>query len=108
MIKMTLKTDIRAETQKLIRAGKIIRPETCEQCGGKFILHCHHNDYEDPMDVSFLCSPCHYKKHSGERKGISWKRIEIATCMKCGHEWAPRVKNPVLCPRCKNPNWGID
>ena len=28
---------------------------------------------------------------------------------KCGHEWYPRVKNPVECPKCKHysDNWDI-
>lgn len=26
-------------------------------------------------------------------------------CVKCGHDWVPRVPNPELCPRCKSRDW---
>jgi len=26
-------------------------------------------------------------------------------CLRCGHEWIPRVKKPKVCPRCKLFDW---
>ena len=26
-------------------------------------------------------------------------------CLKCGHEWVVRVKEPLCCPQCKTYNW---
>lgn len=26
-------------------------------------------------------------------------------CERCGHEWAPRKAEVVVCPRCKSPYW---
>jgi len=26
-------------------------------------------------------------------------------CLKCKHEWIPRVKDPKSCPNCKNRKW---
>lgn len=26
-------------------------------------------------------------------------------CRLCGHEWLPRVKKPVECPKCKRTDW---
>jgi predicted Zn-ribbon and HTH transcriptional regulator len=26
-------------------------------------------------------------------------------CKRCGHEWKPKVKNPVQCPKCRSPYW---
>ena len=28
-------------------------------------------------------------------------------CIKCGHEWLPRINDPKQCPRCKNYDWKI-
>lgn len=26
-------------------------------------------------------------------------------CIKCGYVWVPQKAEPVVCPKCKNPNW---
>ena len=31
--------------------------------------------------------------------------METLKCKRCGYEWIPRTKNPVLCPRCKSKAW---
>jgi len=31
------------------------------------------------------------------------EKMRIMICSKCNHRFAPRVKNPVKCPRCQNP-----
>ena len=48
-----------------IRDGKLIRPDICENCGvtGKKI-QAHHEDYDKPLDVNWLCIPCHRKRHN--------------------------------------------
>lgn len=27
------------------------------------------------------------------------------TCLRCGHKWTPRKKQPKYCPKCKSPYW---
>lgn len=29
-------------------------------------------------------------------------------CLKCSHEWLPRIENPAVCPRCKSHSWHSD
>ncbi len=50
-----------------IASGHVVRPESCEACGrvvpqGHY-LQAHHDDYNKPLDVRFLCIPCHKKWH---------------------------------------------
>jgi hypothetical protein len=47
------------------RCGRIIRPDKCSNCGiaGK-ALHAHHEDYNNPLQVVWLCVPCHHMRHS--------------------------------------------
>lgn len=44
-----------------IKTGAIAR-KPCEKCGCEK-SEAHHEDYEKPLDVVFLCSSCHKKRH---------------------------------------------
>lgn len=48
----------------LIKSGKIIKPTECSMCGKKSkLIHGHHEDYNEPLDVIWVCPSCHYKIH---------------------------------------------
>ena len=46
---------------KAIRNGKLLR-QPCERCGCEKSL-AHHEDYDFPLDVMWLCQPCHKQRH---------------------------------------------
>ncbi len=50
-----------------IRTGKIIAGIKCEQCGKE---HCkiesHHEDYNKPLEVKWLCTECHGLIHTSK------------------------------------------
>ena len=54
-----------------IQQGILQRSIYCEQCksfgrtlkDGRSSIHCHHDDYNKPLDVRWLCHKCHYKWH---------------------------------------------
>ena len=43
--------------------GKLTKPEVCPRCGGSGIIDGHHPDYSKPLEVEFLCRPCHLNEH---------------------------------------------
>ncbi len=47
-------------------AGKIIISDNqlCEDCNTKLAVHRHHEDYNKPLEVNFLCINCHKKRHN--------------------------------------------
>lgn len=42
-----------------VRAGRIKRPDACEQCGKPGPVEADHRDYAKPLDVVHLCFSCH-------------------------------------------------
>jgi len=48
-----------------LRNGSLVR-KSCEGCGGKKV-HAHHDDYKKPLDVRWLCQPCHWKFHNSKK-----------------------------------------
>ena len=60
-------------TGNAIRDGKLT-PEPCERCGQAVGVQAHHEDYSKPLDVTWLCPPCHGQLHreiNEERRAAS-------------------------------------
>lgn len=49
--------------QHAVKIGKIIKPKNCEDCLEERRLSAHHEDYEKPLKVVWLCSSCHKIRH---------------------------------------------
>ena len=47
-----------------VRSGKLHRSESCESCGSTDRwIHGHHDDYDKPLNVMWLCPVCHKQRH---------------------------------------------
>lgn len=46
-----------------LAAGKLARPDSCEECGKTCIPEGHHSDYALPLVVKWLCRQCHSNWH---------------------------------------------
>ena len=49
--------------QYALQTGKLRKPTYCEICGRKTKLHAHHEDYDKPLDVIWVCWLCHNGIH---------------------------------------------
>lgn len=49
-----------------LKAGKLVR-EPCETCGAEKTV-AHHDDYDQPLNVRWLCPPCHVRHHLALRQ----------------------------------------
>lgn len=47
-----------------IRAGRLNR-RPCEICGSVELIHAHHEDYNEPLVIRWLCASHHKQLHSG-------------------------------------------
>ena len=60
-------------TEKAIKRG-ILKPQPCEVCGktgvmadGRNAIQAHHDDYNKPLDVRWLCQEHHHEWHKSNR-----------------------------------------
>jgi len=53
----------KAKINHLIERGKLVRPVICEECWAVEKTQAHHRDYLKPLEVTFLCIPCHRAWH---------------------------------------------
>jgi hypothetical protein len=53
--------------KRAIEKGLLIKPLHCELCGATERIEAHHENYNKPLDVIFVCSTCHHKIHKFKR-----------------------------------------
>lgn len=46
-----------------IQCGRLIRPNVCSCCNAECKPHGHHDNYTKPLEVEWLCEPCHKLWH---------------------------------------------
>lgn len=58
-----------AAVARAIRAGLLHRPAVCSECGFDGRIEAAHRDYDEPLDVRWLCRSCHARWDWAEPKG---------------------------------------
>lgn len=58
-----IKSKARALLNSAVRSRHLTRPDACSRCGQAGRIAGHHHDYARPLDVEWLCDPCHGKAH---------------------------------------------
>jgi hypothetical protein len=56
------KAKTRIITNRAIKNGKIVK-QCCYQCSSSENLEAHHENYDLPLEVVWLCRPCHRSYH---------------------------------------------
>lgn len=55
--------EVRMQTNNAIDKGLIVRAENCENCGGSENIEAHHDNYNYPLNIRWLCKNCHASWH---------------------------------------------
>ena len=97
---MLTKRGCRAETYRLVESG-VLRVQPCELCGCAKV-DCHHEDYQNPTDIHWLCQKCHtiihsrWRRNRGRNKGMklkaTWYEIVLAETRRRGRFNGPPPK----------------
>ena len=49
---------------RALKSGKIVRGTICQSCGeSRGTMKAHHEDCSRPLDITWLCGPCHKRLH---------------------------------------------
>lgn len=51
-----------------VKKGILVSPLWCESCDEYGLLQKHHEDYNKPYEVQWLCQRCHSRLHATKRK----------------------------------------
>ncbi len=62
-----IKNKARKKVRTAIQNGSMVRPDTCSSCGRKCKPEAHHEDYNKPLDVVWLCKECHTETHMNNK-----------------------------------------
>ena len=65
-----------AATQALVKSGALVRLP-CQKCGAAK-SDAHHEDYDHPELILWLCRRCHVEHHAAEDKGRRSKSLRTA------------------------------
>lgn len=65
------RVDARHDLQHEVEAGRLVRPKKCQWCGTEGLIEGHHEDYKRPLDVIWLCQPCHGLTRIGAKRDHS-------------------------------------
>ena len=60
------KIRVRSLTRSYIKTGKLVK-KPCEICGYDKYVEAHHDDYNKPMDIRWLCRNHHREHHINEQ-----------------------------------------
>ena len=76
-----------------LRIGVLVRPSSCSECGaspgemkdGRSKIQAHHDDYNKPLEVRWLCQECHHQWHKDHCsiKGVVSQELPAVDLM-CG------------------------
>ena len=61
--KFPIKYEAHVSFCNAVRNGKVVVKEDCENCGSNNHVQGHHDDYNKPLEVRWLCVKCHVEWH---------------------------------------------
>jgi len=58
-----IQTAARRILRNAVRGGRLQKAQQCQGCGSASLLHGHHADHSQPLNIEWLCSVCHGQRH---------------------------------------------
>jgi len=65
------KARARSAVNNALRDGRLLKPNECQKCDSTLAIHGHHDDYDKPLEVQWLCAACHHQWHAKHGEGAN-------------------------------------
>src|SRR5690242_8607704 len=62
------------ELNRALKLGLLAKPAACERCEQSAAVEGHHDNYDKPLNVKWLCRKCHLAHHKMEGTGPWFSR----------------------------------
>lgn len=62
-----------SKLHRAVRSGALTKPSECSECGTAGKVVGHHDDYDKPLEVRWLCQGCHIQWHKQNGEGLNAK-----------------------------------
>ncbi len=66
-----------AAVKRAVKRGALVNPKTCSGCSTVARVSAHHDVYARPLDVVWLCPPCHAARHRELRANAGPRHDQI-------------------------------
>jgi len=60
-------------------------------------MACEKHTWKIQKSGAVSCTAC----------GQSGAIVPLNSCLRCGHEWEPKLEEPRQCPKCKSAYWNV-
>lgn len=70
-IKYPKKYLAKSRVNNALRDGRLSKKSSCSECGSGRAIHGHHDDYNKPLEVRWLCAACHRQWHIANGEGAN-------------------------------------
>lgn len=77
--RMRLAGQAHSLVHEAIKRGELIRGTKCESCDKEGFCEASHEDYSRPLDVRWLCRPCHRQKDAQQPRTKDVEAIRLHT-----------------------------
>ena len=54
-----------------LRDNRLTRVDNCVECASDFAVEAHHDDYDQPLNVRWLCAVCHKRWHAEHGEALN-------------------------------------
>lgn len=95
-MKFRAEAKARRLVQQAILSGDITK-SACEVCGSKVRIEAHHDDYNKPLEIRWLCASCHKKWHTQNKPIRAAYTARKIHCAKCGKKFTPKERHTMYC-----------
>lgn len=109
----------RAQVRRALERGILVRPDACPRCGlpdrrgrdGRSTIHAHHhNGYDRPLDIEWLCVTCHFQEDrrlGGAANGMSRLTAEQVAEIRRRYRPTAHCKSPEGSARALAREFGV-